>query len=90
MLESEAELYIKANELIEDIFKFKKEKCQDLSIMESIIEYSYQKSIPIQELGNILADHKEYVNIFKNQLIKDGYFRDESDNLDMEYIEEEW
>mgnify|MGYP000545448594 CR=1 FL=1 len=47
-LESEAELYAKANELIEDIFRFKKEKCEGLSLVETIIEYGNQKEIPIQ------------------------------------------
>ncbi len=89
-LESDAELYRKANILIEDIFKFKKEKCEGLSIMETIIEYGDQFNIPIQELGNIMADHKDYIEIFKNQLIKDKYFKSEYAEDEKDFNDEEW
>lgn len=91
-IESEAELYAKANTLIEDIFKFKKEKCKDLSLIESIIEFGVYNDIPIQELGNVIADHKDYLIMFKKQLIREGYIReDELINMyEIEYNEEEW
>lgn len=91
-IESDAELYAKANTLIEDIFRFKKEKCEDLSLLESIIEYGFQYDIPIQELGNVIADHKDYLIMFRKQLIKDKYIKeDELMGLEEhEYTDEEW
>ena len=90
MVETEAELYSKANDLIEDIFKFRKEKCGDLSIIETVIEYGYTHDISIQELGNTLADHKDYVSIFRKQLTKDRFFREDEEILETEYDDEEW
>lgn len=93
ILEGDAELYAKANSLIEDIFKFKKDKCGDLSLLETIIEYSHKFNIPIQEIGNTIADHKDYVNIFKKQLTKEGYFRDDiasTNNDEDDFDDEEW
>ena len=90
-LDSDAELYSKATALIEDIFAFKKERAQDLSLLEVIIEYSHQKDIPLQELGNVIADHKDYVEIFRKTLAKDGYFRQEEGLFDeIEMLDEEW
>jgi len=89
-LESEAELYNKANKLIEDIYKFKREYAAGLSLIETIIEYSTVYSIPLQEIGNTLADHKDFVKIFKNQLTKEKYFKEESTNEYEEYDDEEW
>ena len=88
--ESDAELYSKANDLIEDIFKFKRERCGDLSLIETVIEYGYKNDIPIQELGNILADHKDYVSMFRKQLTKDGFFREDEEIFDIRYNDEEW
>lgn len=91
-IESDAELYAKANSLIEDIFRFKKDKCGDLSLIESIIEYGFQYDIPIQELGNVIADHKDYLVMFKKQLIKDKYMKEEDISAleDMDFDDEEW
>jgi len=74
--------------LIEDIYRFKKEKAPDLSIMETLIEYSFQYEIPLQELGNIISDHKIFVGILEKDLAKEKYIRleEEEDNFD----EEEW
>jgi ribosome-interacting GTPase 1 len=86
-VENAAELYSKANDLIEDIYRFKKEYAEDLSLIETIIEYSFKTGIPLQELGNILSDHKDFVNIFRKQLTKEKYFRD---GVEEEYENEEW
>ena len=90
-IESDAELYAKANSLIESIFEFKRERCEGLSLMESIIEYGIRYNIPIQELGNIIADHKDFVGIFKKQLVKDKYFKEDLDSIDKDgYEDDEW
>jgi ribosome-interacting GTPase 1 len=90
-IESDAVLYSKATTLIEDIFRFRKEKAQDLSLLETMIEYSHQKDIPLQEIGNTIADNKDYVEIFRKTLAKDGYFRMEDDLFDeIEMLDEEW
>jgi hypothetical protein len=89
-IESEAELYNKANKLIEDIYKFKSEYATDLSLIDTIIEYSTVSSIPLQEIGNTLADHKDFVKIFKNQLTKEKYFKEENTVDYGEYEDEEW
>jgi len=74
--------------LIEDIYRFKKEKAQNLSIMETLIEYSFQYEIPLQELGNVISEHKIFVGILEKELAKEKYIRleEEEDNFD----EEEW
>ena len=91
MIENEAMLYTSANCLIEDIFEFRKLKCEDLTLMETMIEYSFQKDIPIQELGNRLADHKDFVEVFRKQLVKESYFREEHDAFDeIQMEDEEW
>lgn len=77
-----------AEDLIADIYKFKKEKAQDLTIMETMIEYGFQYDIPLQELGNIISEHKIFVDILEKELVKEKYIQseDEEDNFD----EEEW
>jgi len=87
--ENEIELHDVATELIEDIFLFKKERANDLTLLETIIEYAHYKDIPLQEIGNSIADHKEYTEIFRKTLINEGYFRDE-DYQPTKMIEEEW
>jgi hypothetical protein len=88
---SDSDLYRSATDLIDDIFKFKTDFCQDLTILETIIEYGYKKDIPLQELGNIIADHKEYVEILRKTLVKEGYFRAEEDLFDdIEMSDDEW
>jgi len=90
-IESDAVLYHKATMLIEDIFKFKKERAQDLSFLETIIEYSHYTDIPLQEIGNTIADNKDFSSIFRKTLAKDGYFRMENDLFDeIEMLDEEW
>jgi hypothetical protein len=88
---SENDLYKTATDLIDDIFKFKKNYCRDLTILETIIEYGYKKDIPLQEIGNIIADHKEYVEILRKTLVKEGYFREEEGLFDdIEMQDDEW
>jgi len=74
--------------LIEDIYRFKKEKAPNLGIMETLIEYSFQYDIPLQELGNVISEHKIFVGILEKELAKEKYIRleEEEDNFD----EEEW
>jgi hypothetical protein len=82
-----------AEELIEKIYEFKKEKCNDLSLLDTIIEYAYIKNISLQEIGNILSEHKIFIKIFKKQLQEERYFRmteDEQNTLDMQINEDEW
>jgi len=91
LIEDEAELYQISNDLIEDIFRFKKEKCKNLSLIETMIEYSFKNDIPLQELGNIIADHKDYMEILRQELIDEGYFRGEEIPFDgMMFSDEEW
>lgn len=88
---SDVDLYRSATDLIDDIFRFKTERCQELTILETIIEYGYKNDIPLQELGNIIADHKEYVEILRKTLVKEGYFREEEGLFDeIEMSDEEW
>jgi hypothetical protein len=44
-----------------------------------MIEYSHQKDIPLQEIGNTIADNKDFSSIFRKTLAKEGYFREEDD-----------
>jgi len=77
-----------AEALIEDIYKFRKEKAPDLSIMETLIEYSFHYEIPLQELGNVISEHKIFVGILEKELAREKYIKleEEEDNFD----EEEW
>jgi len=80
-----------AEELIEKIYEFKREKCSDLTLMETMIEYSYKFDLPLQEMGNILSEHKTFVNIFEKQLEREKYIRiQKSDEDDIELNEDEW
>jgi hypothetical protein len=79
-----------AQELIEKIYKFKREKCEDLSLMETMIEYSYKFDLPLQEMGNILSEHKEFVKILEKQLIKDKYIQSEEEEYESEIDDDEW
>ena len=78
-----------AEELIEKIYDFKKEKCQDLSLMETMIEYGYKFDMPLQEMGNILGEHKTFVGMLEKQLEREGYIRT-ADSSDDQINEEEW
>jgi len=84
------EEYKQAEDLIKSIFKFKKEFAEDLNLLDTIVEYSYKKNIPIQEIGNILSNHKDFKTIFKKQLIKEKYFKSEVDYEINDYDEDEW
>ena len=78
-----------ADALIEDIYKFKREKAEDLTMMETLIEYSFKHDIPLQELGNVISEHNFFVSILEKELAKEKYIRledEEDDNFD----EEEW
>ena len=62
-----------AQELIEDLYAFKRDKCQDLSLIDTMIEYAYKKDIPIQELGNTISEHPGYMKILNERLKESGY-----------------
>ena len=80
-----------AQEFIEKLFKFKRDKCDGLSIMETMIEYGYKYDITLQEMGNTISEHKEFVQILEKQLEEDGYIRKEKTELDeMALDEDEW
>ena len=88
---SDIKLFEKASDLISDIYKFKREKASDLTMMETIIEYSYSTGLPLQEIGNLLAEHEPYKKILKSELIRDNFFKDETVLIDNSSIdEEEW
>jgi len=76
------------DKLIEDIFLFKKEKCDNLSLIEVLIEYAHKKNFTLPELGDMLSDHDCFKSIFKRQLIKDGYIREKEVGETIK--EEEW
>lgn len=86
----EVDLKSRANELIEDIFLFKSEKCKDLSLIDTIIEYSFKHNLPLQEVGNVLADHKEFVSILEKQLEKEGYIRVYGSDKSPSVFDDEW
>jgi archaellum biogenesis ATPase FlaH len=77
-----------AEDILEDIFKFKKEKAQDLSIMDTIIEYAYKNDYDIQEIGNIISEHEEFKIILEKQLIRDHYIK--TNDAFYEFVEDEW
>ncbi len=89
-IESDRELYNKANELIESIYLFKNKYAQNLSLIETIEEYSFVKNIPLEEVGNSLSYHKDFKAIFKKQLIKEKYFKSEGEVGEVGYEDEEW
>jgi len=74
--------------MIENIYKFKREKAEDLSIIDTIIEYSFDTGIPIQEIGNIISEHKEFMLMFSKQMVDEGYIRVDRDELDKLDVEE--
>ena len=82
------EMKHEAEMLIEDIYKFKREKAHELSLMETILEYSHSKDIPIQEIGNILAEHDTFVEIFTKDLERTKFIKT-TKSLD-ELNEMEW
>lgn len=79
-----------AEDLIEDIYRFKKEKAQDLTIMETMIEYSSRYDIPLQELGGIISEHETFTKILEKELIKDKYIRLENTEDLGSINEDEW
>ena len=84
-------LYKEAEELIQDIYKFKNEYCKDLTLMESIIEYSFKKEIPLQDIGNSISEHKDFMVILEKQLIRDKYIKHIPTELDSFILnEDEW
>lgn len=78
-----------AYELIEKIYKFKVEFAEDLSIVDTIIEYGYQNNISVQEIGNVISEHKEFMVMFTKQLEKEGYIKNNKEELE-EFNEQEW
>lgn len=77
-------------ELIDDIFNFKKEKCPDFNTIDVIIEYAYQNNRDVQEIGNILAEHKEFVTILEKQLKREKYIQSEDAENYERFDEDEW
>lgn len=77
-----------SEKLIEDIYRFKREKAQDLNIMETLIEYSFHYNIPLQELGNIISEHKLFVNILEKELASEKYIKLEEEETNFD--EGEW
>jgi len=64
------------NELVDDISLFRKEFCKDLHIMDVLIEYSFRNDIEIEELGYTLSEHKYFIEMFEDELIKGKYMED--------------
>jgi len=82
-----------AEELIENIYEFRRQKCDDLTLIDTIIEYSYHSDVSLQEIGNILSEHEIFVNIFKKQLQEQKYFKMTDEEMELkenELDEEEW
>lgn len=86
----DVDLKCRANELIEDIFAFRSKYCSDLSLIDTMIEYSFKYDIPLQELGNTIADHKEFVTILEKQLEREGYIKVSKINEEDLMSDEEW
>ncbi|MHB8097973.1 MAG: hypothetical protein ACYDD5_00075 [Sulfuricurvum sp.] len=86
----DVDLKCRANELIEDIFAFRSKYCSDLSLIDTMIEYSFKYDIPLQELGNTIADHKEFVTILEKQLEREGYIKVSKINEEDLISDEEW
>lgn len=74
--------------LIEDIFKFKRARASNLSIIDIIIEYAYFNERDVQELGNIISEHKEFVEILEKQLIREKFIKQELNETTLD--ESEW
>ena len=87
--QSEQEYRSEAQDLIEDIYKFKREHCDGLSLIDSIIEYAFKFDIPIQEIGNVLSDHKEFLILFEKHLKDSFYIKDPDRHKDI-FNESEW
>ena len=77
-------------DLIEKIYKFKDEKCEGLTLMETILEFSFKFDIPITEIGNTISYHPEFVLMLEKQFKRECFIKDEYDEVIQEFNEEEW
>jgi len=71
---------IQMDDLVSDISKFRKEFCNDLNMLDVLIEYSYKMNIDLEQLGYVLAEHEQFKEILEIELIKGKYMKD-TDNL---------
>lgn len=76
-------------DVINDIFKFKREKCPEFSIIDTILEYAYKYDKNIQELGNIISEHEEFIQILEKQLVRTHYIKSDEPSQDT-LDENEW
>jgi len=72
--------------LLKDIFRFKKERAQDLNILETIEEYSFRNDISMHVIGNILSEHDDFLKLFEKHLYSQKYIKSDLQN----FIEQEW
>jgi len=70
--------------LIEDIFKFRKEQCPELNILEAIKEYSFKNDIPLKEIGDTISEHNDIVKIIEEELTRCNYFKSGDITFDIE------
>jgi len=75
-------------QFLEDLYKFKEEVAHDLSLMDSIIEYCNRFDMDITKVGEMLADHKEFKEIFEKSITKTKYYQ--GGEIEIEMDEEEW
>lgn len=78
----------KAENLINEFVAFKNSlKVKELNLIELLIDFCYEKNIEPEEMGDILSEHKEFINIIKKNAKKYNYVKkDKTENS----FEEEW
>lgn len=64
-----------ASELIEAIYAFRDEYAKDLNSLDTILEFCYRYDLDIQGVGELLAEHSEYVKLLEQELVREKYSR---------------
>ena len=62
-------------ELINDIYKYKKLYCKGFNMIDTILEYCNKYDYNIQEVGNILSENEFFVRILNEHLISEKYIK---------------
>jgi len=75
------------NEFID--FKNKHYKNSDFDLIQILLSFCYEYSYEPGEVGEVLAENQEFVEILKNNAIKNYYLKTEIEDFN-EPNEEEW
>lgn len=62
-------------ELVNQILQYKREKCPDFNLMDTILSFTHAYNLNIENIGHILVDNQSFMNVFNKDLEKNKYIK---------------